>query len=1117
MDISDTEFINLDNYIDDLEYFKPQFYTIGLKEIEGCRKLNEDQIVKIFKAMLRGKSDTLYNIFKDQVEVNKDLRKFLLDTLKPKVIIEKPIVSAKPNVDKFNIGTPQAFYLDLLEKDIIKNFNTRLVGLMTTVTYPPEYSFHDSWYIVNYQRELCLNIIKEYSLMSVSTIEYMHSGNKNYKMKGKKQIEWYKKLLSEPDMKKQLAMLEPTGVKDNDFGIEKLTDARMPYLYYPGGSQTSSNINNLVIFYRLIRQKFAFLNDPVKRRLISKDFYRNQYYDQPDTVEFKIDPVTGREVQTPAYSPFFCTEVNTTTRKDLLQSLFNYFNIVLFNRRNSGENGDFFDNSMVNFCQYHYRRIRDIYNSTDANKLNIILNEYFPVYTVEEIGIAKGVFEIDKGKMKLKVPTEEYNNFMRIFNHYKYSNNYYIEFTFFTFLAFQHKQNGLSNVGYPHIHVYFLVDAVDRKTLNDISRDVNTRISFATGLCNGRAVKTDLKTEETYVKGIGYITKNDSSAFVDRMLTQLDENGDRIRTSRDPILYVDYYNDELYNLTHALWLIILGEENDGRMTNWSHANDYLPLKLRKHKTDDEIYRSIIREYYPSMIADLNKIEEKESIEDKIFKIKYSPTDYKENKSIWINYLQHYMVDRKLIVCDGFIYQKKINSKYSFELYNPRNSDGELSIPPGWNSSIEHFIKSFSNNESPRPPSEKLEKELIKILESCSPGYIENKIHFPCIKINFRLVEYEDFILDIINRCTYSTPPKNQYCSVFISGINKSNILNKVDELLSTSECSFEDFKLGKLQRTPLGLLKHIGLYNFHTLSLLYDTLNVRFHKNSLIIFAGDSDAYKSKMVLLAKCLFPDHKMGTITNLNNFDIGHNIEGKCIVFCGEGNKNIENIAKQIRASLLALAGGEEMTGDKKFKDPKTFNTENMSVVFCINIDETIGDAFKIPEFQNRVNINIHRYNPGNPGVITESNFRGVLGELLYLVSMISLSRDYFNFEQIPILHHYDKVPEELERLHKYFLYDCNPLYLIKEGDVDMSALDIRDFQFNSIMSHSFYEFSSPLPEIPTKTSKDMIKEIISESSSKRIDKMAKEYTEKRRVSMEVTKKIELEQNVINGIPL
>lgn len=1107
--------INLDNYIDSLEYFKPQSYVIGTKELESFRRQDKDQIIKIVKAMIKNRAPDLYEVFETEISNNEKLCKYLFDILKGKTIIEKQMISPKVNVDKFNMGSPQAFFLDLLEKDILSHYDTRLVGMMTTVTIPPTYSFHDAWLICEKLREISLNIIKEYSVMAVSTVEYMHSGNKNYRMKGKKQIEWYQKLLSESDVNKQSILLAPTGIKDNDFGIERLTDSKMPYLYYPGENQSTLSFNNLIRFYKIIRRKFTYIHDD-KKRLYTKDFFRVYYGDQFDTYKQQYNQNKKIWETVPACSPFFCGEVDNVSRKELLQSLFNYFNIILFSRRNPGVNSDCIDTSMVDFCQIHYRRIRDTYNSTDPNKLNIILDEYFPIHKVSEIGVAKGIFEINRdGKYKLKVTDEEYKKFLRIHNNYEFSNKFYTEFTFFTFLAFQHRQNGLSNVGYPHIHIYFLVEAVDHKNLNEITREVNTRISFATGLCNGKAVLTVLKVDETYVKGIGYITKNDSSAFVDKMLSQIDENGNRIRTSKDPILYVDYYDDRLYDLTAHAWLNIIGEANDGKITNWSYANDYIPLKLRKYKTSSEIYRLIIREFYPERVPKLLKLEEKELIDDKIFNIKYAPTDYKNEKSVWINYLQHYMVSRKLIINEGYIYQKSKDGKYTFDLYFPKDSNGEISSPDGWDASIKCFIQSFSNNISPKPPSKTTEDNLIKIFENTTPGYTENKYHFPCVILNMRLVEYEDFILDIISRKTYTEQVENQYCFLYIPGINRDNILPKIDEMLSSTKISFEDFQSGKSKRTIIGLLKHLGLYNKYTLSLLYDTLNVRFGKNGLSLFAGDRNSYKSKMLLLVYCLFPPNKIGHPSTFDHHDVGHQVQGKLALVSEEGGAILENIAKQNKSLSLNIFGGEDITGDKKFKDPKTCSSAQMSVSFCVNINGKLGESLEIPEVQTRINPTLHRIHPGNPGVVTIAEYKAILGELLYFVCMVSLSRDYFNYEKVPILHHHDRIPEPLERMHKYFLNNCNPKFLVKDGEPDRSALDIRDFEFNSILTHSFYE-SVNLPGNILKTKEEIFTEIIKEAENKTQTDADNKEMKKRKAQQKAIKDIPGIQNnnISNG---
>ena len=1068
--------LNIDNYIDRLDYFKPRMYITGNIKMDSFNLSEKEIKIKFLRAFCQSKSPEIFAIFKDRIGIDEVFTNSLMSMLNPQLIAEKPILSFKPNESKFNRSSFEILPLQMLEHDILTDFNKRLLGYMTTITLPVEFSFHDSWYLIEKIRDVSLNIIKKYSLMSVSTIEYMTKGNDNYLIKNTKQIEWYKRIVLESNKDKQIKMLEPIGTKLNDFGFTTLIGTKLPYLYYPCGTDKISNLTFLISFFKVIRKKFGYIPDSGFKRVKTKDIYRSHYDNEYNTTILKYDQTQRREIEISFFTPYFCGALNTVSRKDLLRSLFNYFNVVLFNTKNRGSEGEFFDTSMIEFCQTHYSRIRDIYNSTDEASINRILDEYFPIHTVSEIGIIKGIFEIKKGELKLKVTKEEYDAFLRIENYYTYSENFTIEFTLFSFLAFQHIQNGLSNVGYPHIHIYFLTEALDRGPLNDIRREIDLNIKLTTGLYGDKSVLTELKNSETYINGIGYLMKNHSSQFADKMLTQIDQHGNKIRNSKDPILYVDYYDDKLYELTSYVWFMILGLENDDdRTSSWSFTRDYTPLKLRKNKNTDQIYRSILQEFYPESIPRLEILEQNELVESDIFDIKYTPTDYKNEKIQWIHYLQRYMVDRKLVICGGNIYQKRKVGKYSFELYYPINDEGEICTIEGWDASISQFIKSFSNYQSPRAPSEKLQRELIEIFESTTPGYTSQKYHFPCIKLNFRLVEYDDFILDIINRCIYDIPPKGNYCYLNIIGINKANIYSKIDEMLSTVSISIEDFKEDKLRRNILGLLKHLKMYNFHVLSMLHNFINVRFKKDELDLLIGDKNAYKSALTLLPYCVFPRNKIGLVTNFSSNDIGYNVAGKLAVINEEAGPLLENLKSDTRPGLLNFAAGSNVVGDKKFKDHKTYSTANTSAIFAANIDSDTLKYTMIPELMARININLHVPIDEDLDVVTVAEYQAILGELLIFICMISLSKQYFNCERIPKLHHYEKIPEPLERIHKYFINGCDPMFLQKSGESNRSALDIRDFTFRSVITHEFYETGFHLPTIESKSKEEMLAEI------------------------------------------
>lgn len=1115
MDTEQNFIQNLDSYIDDLDYFKPLFYFQGMEILKNISIQNNLLERIILECTLKFQSESCYKIYKS-LEFNQLFLEKLVNLIKPKTEISRSIKSFSPNIDRFNQNSQEAYQLIRFENIVKNEMNNRFYGMMTTITYPPSFSFHDTWLIVEKHRELSLNLIRESgSLMSISTIEYMHSGEKKYRIKCEEQIKWFYSLISIQNINDKKELL-----KNEKYGFDKLTETKLPYIYNPGMLPGKNGIQILIDFYKSIRNIHCYELDKEKKRIYTKDRYRELYGDIKDIPKYstRVNRKTGEVYNVEnidGYSPPINNELQKVSRNTLLKSLFNYFHIILFNRKNHDKFVGFIDRSIVKMAEENYKYIRDIMNENNSEKLNSLLDLYFPIFTVNEIGISKGVFNIDGSKI-LEQSEEEYENFKRIHNYYTYSNNFYIEYTFYAFLAFQHLQNGLSNVGYPHIHIYFMVDAINHKDILNLKREINSKISEALDLEINQAVLTELKEEETFWKGIGYIMKNSKSQFVDKMLTQVDEKGNRIRDSKDPILYLDYYNKDLYTKTKDCWYSLMNYiYNDDTKTfleaNKSSSflieNENLPLRIRTSFHLKDIFRELISEFYPEYFYIINRDKIKDDILNEIFGIKYIPNDGTE-ETTWINFLQHYMVKNKLVVSDGYIYKYNDDSKYTFELYIPSIEETPI-MRKSWDSSIECFIQSFSLNISPKAPSKVLMDKLILKFRNLIPGKIQGFIEIPCILINFRLIEYEDFILDIINRCTYSTPPTRQYCGKFINKINKSNILEKVTELLQTSLIDIDNFKFGSIiNRTPLGLLRHLNLYNIHSLNILYEMLNVRIRKDSLILLAGDSSSYKSSMTYISNCIFPEHRVGILSDLSNTGIAYNVIGKDVVICHEANRNLESIMKQERAALLAITGGEKTSAGKKFKDVETFSTESTSVTFCINIDEKIHECLKKQELQMRSNINIHRRCENNLGVVTQANYEAIIGELLYLVCICSLSINYFNCERLPILHHYDEVPEPLERIHLYYLCNCDTKRLVKRGESSRSALDIRDFEYRSITTHEFINLPTEiLPSLEFKSKNEMFRELIAESESKNIDFELARRTEIFKINHDVNNKLKL----------
>ena len=100
-----------------------------------------------------------------------------------------------------------------------------------------------------------------------------------------------------------------------------------------------------------------------------------------------------------------------------------------------------------------------------------------------------------------------------------------------------------------------------------------------------------------------------------------------------------------------------------------------------------------------------------------------------------------------------------------------------------------------------------------------------------------------------------------------------------------------------------------------------------------------------------------------------------------------------------NCLDGGGGETITVQKKFGDHSNIPTENKSFITLANIDENTRNYITKPEFVNRLRIRNTKYNDVDFGVVTLSEYLCCLPEFLYLVTMSSLSEEYYNCEKLP----------------------------------------------------------------------------------------------------------------------
>ncbi len=1046
----DGDFFDLDIFCNDGTFLIEREHPLSKELMRKASEHDDTCSVDFIKKVIKDRNEEIYSLFENKIG-NKIPVFDILGIITPRTIFESKITHHVKNVNSLNEKNISPLIKSFGQK-IIREYRKHLIPVMTTINYDTTFSFHDAWHCVNYDINSIISIIRDYALVSFSTVEYVHSRKTEYINTKKLTDQFYKvcELASRNQPIQAVNLIDAGMIIDNKSSL----------IYLP------SNYNLKFFTYKLYRNAFGKIKYP---KLKSKDIYRDHYNDQKI-----VDRSTGESY----YQCYLVDCIKNLDLQELLELLMNYFHVILFNSKTIGPNGETFHHDYFNFCKHHHDKIRE---GILEGKSKELINEYFPTFSVREIADEIGFWEIDYEKVKLKLNGQQaIDGYKQAKNYFECSQDVYIEYTLFTFLAFQHRNNGGSTVGYPHIHITYLIEARDRLSMNKIHEYIDNEIREKTGL---RDILTKIREDNSYEKSIAYVIKNARVEYVDKMLTQLNHYNNRIRNQGDPYVLVDFFDKQLFELTQYDILTIAGCIDGINPNVTSQRSSHIPMKIRYNKSDIEIYKDIVEKFYPDKLDAL--LTSLEDIDQNIFDINFIPPIYKEIKNTWIRYIQFYMVEHKLIVCDEFIYQKITESKYSFKEYK----------------SIKEFIEGFSFSISPPPPSRQLKEELVELLTNQKPEKIEGSFNFPCVKINFRIVEYKDFILDIVNRCTYSKPPNGQYCYIFFNDVNLGNIIPRVSELISHASYTVQDYNMGRLKRNIVGLLSHLGNFDIQFLSLMHATINVRFDKEGLIILIGDSSSYKSKLILLPIALFPFHKIGRIRECSSFELESQVRTQNVIIVEEANKFLENLNREARGPILQLASGETITVQKKFGDHSNIPTENKSFITLANIDENTRNYITKPEFVNRLRIRNTKYNDVDFGVVTLSEYLCCLPEFLYLVTMSSLSEEYYNCEKLPILKHFDKIPEPLERVHKYFLYDCNPKYLIKEGEPTRSALDIRDSIYELRTDNTFLDFDPKLLKTSRIDKSDIIRKISSESEQIHIKKLSHQKLQNRQIDEQV----------------
>ena len=995
------------------------------------RKIQDkDESIKIdfLKLLFLEKYPSIYDKIEPFIET-KISRFELLEIIKPVTLFTKQIKSHIENVNTIDVNKPVVSKLNDMNIHIIREYKKHLIPVLVTVRFDTSISFHDAWHRVNYDVSTALSIIKDISIISFSTIEYDHNKQPNY-------------MIKKPHTDKYYKFFEETlkGIYNiYDYCINSIC----PFIYFP------SDLSIKIYLYKYYAIKFC---KNKWEKLKSKDSNKHLYSSEN---EKNINRMTGETY----HRCYLANQIKNEDLPKLLELLENYFHVILYNRKNKGDRGEDFTYEYINFCKYHYDKIRE--GILDGNTKKLI-NEYFPTYTMREIGEDIGFFKIDETKIKGE---EEKKQYFQVYNTFTYSNDIYVEYTFFTFLAYQHKINSGSVIGYPHFHISFLMETRDHSFNLEIIQDIKIKLKEKLDL---KDIVVDLKDTNDYTKSIGYTIKNSRIAYVDKMLSQINYYGDKIREEGNPYIFVDINDMDFYRIIEPDILEIAGGINGLNSNIDSERCTWIPMKIRYNKTNREIATEILQKISPETLVKMNENIAMEKERNKIFNITMITPNEKCKKIIWIRYIQQHMIENKLVICDNRIFKIREESKYSFNV--------EMSI--------EEYVGRFSTSITPPAPDSTLSEYLIKIMNIKNEKKYSNEtlFNFPQVNINFRLYEYKDFILDTINRCIIDKPPEGHYCYLYFGDISKENYISKVIELIEDGNLNFEDYQDGRTKGRLIGLLKHLNIYDIEFLSYILNTIVPRFRKKDSLLYLGDASSYKSALALLMQIVFPDYKVSRLTKGSKFELFSQLIGALVIYAEECHVMLESIKGSDGGSFLKVSGGEIAEAEGKGLNIQLkIPTANMSFIGNCNINENTLKYIKHEAFLERFNIFQMKKNPIDFGVVKEAEFISCLPEFLLLITMANISKDYYDCEKLPILKSFKELPEPLIRVLNYWQNECDSKYLIPKDGIYRNALQLRESVFELRTNHDFISLENTLLKIGKRDQFSTIENIYEKSKS------------------------------------
>lgn len=210
------------------------------------------------------------------------------------------------------------------------------------------------------------------------------------------------------------------------------------------------------------------------------------------------------------------------------------------------------------------------------------------------------------------------------------------------------------------------------------------------------------------------------------------------------------------------------------------------------------------------------------------------------------------------------------------------------------------------------------------------------VYFPRGDINPYFLEFFDFYYCLLTHTIYRYQ-EDYYCYKYIPQVSLENFTSRMTEFI--------------LESAWITQLRASSTYNIPTLAKFAESYAPREQKSKPMLLIGDSNTGKSTAVAPFNAIFPQHLVGTISNITQHIICYQVANKVFFNHEEASTTLDEAARETsnRALVLTLLEGLDGISDKKHGDIEKKRL-TAATIWCANYHEH-NRFLDYPELLNR----------------------------------------------------------------------------------------------------------------------------------------------------------------------